>query len=76
MILSGTNVMEGSGKFLVTAVGVNSQSGIIFTLLGQANKDDAPPPPKKSSKEGRMYYLLKLCIHFLSKQSKTLIFIL
>uniref|UniRef100_A0A1B6GQS8 Calcium-transporting ATPase n=1 Tax=Cuerna arida TaxID=1464854 RepID=A0A1B6GQS8_9HEMI len=34
MLLSGTNVMEGSGKMLVTAVGVNSQAGIIFTLLG------------------------------------------
>lgn len=30
----GTHVMEGSGKFLVTAVGVHSQAGIIFTLLG------------------------------------------
>jgi len=28
--------MEGSGKMLVTAVGINSQSGIIFTLLGAA----------------------------------------
>lgn len=26
--------MEGSGKFIVTAVGVHSQAGIIFTLLG------------------------------------------
>lgn len=34
MLLSGTNVMEGSGKMVVTAVGVNSQAGIIFTLLG------------------------------------------
>ena len=25
MVLSGTHVMEGSGKILVTAVGVNSQ---------------------------------------------------
>jgi Ca2+ transporting ATPase len=36
MLLSGTHVMEGSGKMLVTAVGVNSQAGIIFTLLGAA----------------------------------------
>ncbi|XP_046481662.1 plasma membrane calcium-transporting ATPase 2 isoform X7 [Neodiprion pinetum] len=36
MMLSGTHVMEGSGKMLVTAVGVNSQAGIIFTLLGAA----------------------------------------
>lgn len=28
--------MEGSGKMLVTAVGINSQAGIIFTLLGAA----------------------------------------
>ncbi|XP_035513348.1 plasma membrane calcium-transporting ATPase 3b, partial [Morone saxatilis] len=34
MLLSGTHVMEGSGRMLVTAVGVNSQTGIIFTLLG------------------------------------------
>ncbi|XP_062855521.1 plasma membrane calcium-transporting ATPase 3a isoform X2 [Trichomycterus rosablanca] len=34
MLLSGTHVMEGSGKMVVTAVGINSQTGIIFTLLG------------------------------------------
>ncbi|XP_067928988.1 plasma membrane calcium-transporting ATPase 2-like [Watersipora subatra] len=34
MLLSGTHVMEGSGKMVVTAVGVNSQAGIIFALLG------------------------------------------
>jgi len=32
----GTHVMEGSGKMVVTAVGINSQSGIIFALLGAA----------------------------------------
>lgn len=26
--------MEGSGKMVVVAVGINSQAGIIFTLLG------------------------------------------
>ncbi|TKR96747.1 hypothetical protein L596_010725 [Steinernema carpocapsae] len=36
MLLSGTHVMEGSGKMLVTGVGVNSQTGIIMTLLGAA----------------------------------------
>lgn len=36
IILSGTHVMEGSGKMLVSAVGVNSQTGIIMTLLGAA----------------------------------------
>uniref|UniRef100_A0A3Q2X5V7 Calcium-transporting ATPase n=1 Tax=Haplochromis burtoni TaxID=8153 RepID=A0A3Q2X5V7_HAPBU len=40
MLLSGTHVMEGSGKMVVTAVGVNSQSGIIFTLLGAGDEED------------------------------------
>uniref|UniRef100_A0A4W5L7T2 Calcium-transporting ATPase n=1 Tax=Hucho hucho TaxID=62062 RepID=A0A4W5L7T2_9TELE len=34
MLLSGTHVMEGSGRMVVSAVGLNSQTGIIFTLLG------------------------------------------
>lgn len=38
--LSGTHVMEGSGKMVVTAVGVNSQTGIIFTLLGASEEGD------------------------------------
>lgn len=37
--------MEGSGKIVVTAVGVNSQSGIIFSLLGATSED------KKEAKE-------------------------
>ncbi|KAK7884061.1 hypothetical protein WMY93_027184 [Mugilogobius chulae] len=40
MLLSGTHVMEGSGRMLVTAVGVNSQTGIIFTLLGAGDAED------------------------------------
>ena len=32
-ILSGTRVMEGSGKMIVTAVGINSRSGQILKLL-------------------------------------------
>lgn len=32
--------MEGSGRMVVTAVGINSQTGIIFTLLGAGNDDD------------------------------------
>lgn len=38
-LLSGTHVMEGSGKMVVTAVGINSQTGIIMSLLGAAKKD-------------------------------------
>ncbi|NXY57688.1 AT2B1 ATPase, partial [Callaeas wilsoni] len=40
LLLSGTHVMEGSGRMVVTAVGVNSQSGIIFTLLGATGDDE------------------------------------
>ncbi|XP_016847095.1 plasma membrane calcium-transporting ATPase 2 isoform X4 [Anolis carolinensis] len=40
MLLSGTHVMEGSGRMVVTAVGVNSQTGIIFTLLGAGEEEE------------------------------------
>lgn len=43
--------MEGSGKMLVTAVGVNSQTGIIFTLLGGGDDDDDDEEEKKKEKE-------------------------
>ncbi|XP_041047430.1 plasma membrane calcium-transporting ATPase 2 [Carcharodon carcharias] len=48
MLLSGTHVMEGSGKMLVTAVGVNSQTGIIFTLLGAGGEEE-----EKKDKKGQ-----------------------
>uniref|UniRef100_A0A8C8DTU0 Calcium-transporting ATPase n=1 Tax=Oryzias sinensis TaxID=183150 RepID=A0A8C8DTU0_9TELE len=51
MLLSGTHVMEGSGKMVVTAVGVNSQTGIIFTLLGVNEDDDEDEDEKKKEKE-------------------------
>ncbi|XP_055000223.1 plasma membrane calcium-transporting ATPase 4 isoform X1 [Sorex araneus] len=51
MLLSGTHVMEGSGRMLVTAVGVNSQTGIIFTLLG-ASEGDEVEKKKKGKKQG------------------------
>nr|CAH8853004.1 unnamed protein product [Trichobilharzia regenti] len=65
ILLSGTHVMEGSGKMVVTAVGPNSQAGIIFALLssgaghddavtgtdgGQENKKDAKKKNKKNAK--------------------------
>eukprot|EP00079_Xenopus_tropicalis_P028408 XP_012823358.1 PREDICTED: plasma membrane calcium-transporting ATPase 3 isoform X4 [Xenopus tropicalis] len=49
MLLSGTHVMEGSGRMVVTAVGVNSQTGIIFTLLG-AGGEEEEKKDKKASK--------------------------
>ncbi|XP_036840167.1 plasma membrane calcium-transporting ATPase 2 isoform X5 [Oncorhynchus mykiss] len=47
MLLSGTHVMEGSGRMLVTAVGVNSQTGIIFTLLGAGEPGEEEKKEKK-----------------------------
>nr|VZI17225.1 unnamed protein product [Spirometra erinaceieuropaei] len=44
VLLSGTHVMEGSGRMLVTAVGVNSQAGIIFTLLGATDGANLESP--------------------------------
>ncbi|XP_053461526.1 plasma membrane calcium-transporting ATPase 4 isoform X3 [Nycticebus coucang] len=51
MLLSGTHVMEGSGRMVVTAVGINSQTGIIFTLLG-ANEGEEEEKKKKGKKQG------------------------
>ncbi|KAJ8400188.1 hypothetical protein AAFF_G00398820 [Aldrovandia affinis] len=51
MLLSGTHVMEGSGRMVVSAVGLNSQTGIIFTLLG-AGGDDEEKKAKKGKKQG------------------------
>ena len=43
-ILSGTHVVEGSGSFLVTGVGLNSETGTIMTLLGATDEK-----PKKKT---------------------------
>ncbi|CAH2277698.1 plasma membrane calcium-transporting ATPase 1 isoform X2 [Pelobates cultripes] len=52
LLLSGTHVMEGSGKMVVTAIGVNSQTGIIFTLLGAGeNEEEKEKKDKKSKKQ-------------------------
>ncbi|KAL4226919.1 Plasma membrane calcium-transporting ATPase 2 [Mactra antiquata] len=55
MLLSGTHVMEGSGKMLTTAVGVNSQTGIIFALLGASeHKDkDKNKGPSENNAQGQ-----------------------
>lgn len=50
-MIIGTHVMEGSGKMLVTAVGVNSQTGIIMTLLGAA-KNVVEEERKAAKREG------------------------
>ncbi|XP_026532185.1 plasma membrane calcium-transporting ATPase 3 isoform X5 [Notechis scutatus] len=48
MLLSGTHVMEGSGRMVISAVGVNSQTGIIFTLLGAGGEEE-----EKKEKKGK-----------------------
>ncbi|XP_006870777.1 PREDICTED: plasma membrane calcium-transporting ATPase 1 isoform X4 [Chrysochloris asiatica] len=51
LLLSGTHVMEGSGRMVVTAVGVNSQTGIIFTLLGAGSEEEEKKDEKKKEKK-------------------------
>ncbi|XP_006822455.1 plasma membrane calcium-transporting ATPase 3 [Saccoglossus kowalevskii] len=50
-LLSGTHVMEGSGKMVVTAVGLNSQNGIIFALLGATDEQIVSQKRKKKKKK-------------------------
>jgi len=38
--------MEGSGKMVVTAVGIYSQTGIILSLLGAAQDEAKELPPR------------------------------
>lgn len=54
VLFSGTHVMEGSGRMVVTAVGINSQAGIIFALLGAAqSKDDETKKAEKKAKKAK-----------------------
>ncbi|KAM3844129.1 plasma membrane calcium-transporting ATPase 3 isoform 4-T4 [Vipera latastei] len=52
MLLSGTHVMEGSGRMVITAVGVNSQTGIIFTLLGAGGEEEEKKEKKAKKQDG------------------------
>jgi magnesium-transporting ATPase (P-type) len=49
--IAGTHVMEGSGKMVVVAVGISSQAGIIFSLLGAAQDEDEEEKEKKKKKK-------------------------
>lgn len=53
VLCTGTHVMEGSGKMVVTAIGVNSQTGIIFTLLGAGEDDDDDEKEEKKKEKER-----------------------
>lgn len=65
--------MEGSGRMVVTAVGINSQTGIIFTLLG-AGGDDEEEKKEKEKKEKKSksdFKLLKIPELFREKEVST-----
>ncbi|XP_036607240.1 plasma membrane calcium-transporting ATPase 1-like [Trichosurus vulpecula] len=47
ILLSGTYVMEGWGKILVTAVGPNSQTGVILTFLAASAQQGRPEEHRK-----------------------------
>ena len=50
-LYSGTHVTEGSCKMVVTAVGPNSQAGIIFSLLGAVDEKSNGKKEKSDNKE-------------------------
>lgn len=52
--------MEGSGRMLVTAVGINSQTGIIFTLLGAGEMEEEGKEKKGEWKSLRAAEMLNL----------------
>ena len=47
--------MEGSGKMVVSAVGVNSQTGIIYALLG-ASQEEKDKKKEKEDLEGELLF--------------------
>jgi len=49
--MTGTHVMEGSGKMVVVAVGINSQAGIIFALLGAGHGEEKSNEPEVDASE-------------------------
>uniref|UniRef100_A0A8C6XEU7 Calcium-transporting ATPase n=1 Tax=Naja naja TaxID=35670 RepID=A0A8C6XEU7_NAJNA len=63
MLLSGTHVMEGSGRMVISAVGVNSQTGIIFTLLGAGGEEE-----EKKEKKGKVCSLVQVSTSLVWKQ--------
>ncbi|CAF4087882.1 unnamed protein product, partial [Rotaria magnacalcarata] len=52
-LLSGTHIMEGSGKMLVLAVGEHSQTGMIFKLLGATKEEEVTTDKKPSESKNQ-----------------------
>lgn len=49
--------MEGSGKMIVTAVGIHSQTGIIMSLLGATDEDKKKKDAvKKDNQKGTLIF--------------------
>uniref|UniRef100_A0A4W4GMY7 Calcium-transporting ATPase n=1 Tax=Electrophorus electricus TaxID=8005 RepID=A0A4W4GMY7_ELEEL len=79
MLLSGTHVMEGSGRMVVTAVGLNSQTGIIFTLLGAGGEEEEKKVKKGETvrkrfiTSGKLHVLMSIRLphHIPSGKAKT-----
>lgn len=52
-------MVEGSGRIVITAVGVNSQAGIIFALLGATDEEgDKNKKKKAKEKKGAPIYII------------------
>lgn len=60
--------MEGSGKMLVVAVGVNSQAGIIFALLGATQEEAKKENKKKGNSLSRFSLHSRLCPYLIRVQ--------
>jgi len=50
-LLSGTHVMEGSGRMVIVGVGLNSQVGSIMSLLGATAGGNASKNKKKENQK-------------------------
>jgi len=53
--------MEGSGKMLVIAVGINSQTGIILSLLG-ATLDEKQEDVENNSNRRQLYNMYNISL--------------
>jgi len=58
-LYSGTHVMEGSCKYILTAVGRYSKSGNIMVLLGAGGDEETAAPPPLQTQEGDSKGLLE-----------------
>uniref|UniRef100_A0A7E5A0H8 Calcium-transporting ATPase n=1 Tax=Panagrellus redivivus TaxID=6233 RepID=A0A7E5A0H8_PANRE len=70
ILLSGTHAMEGSGRMLITAVGVNSQTGIIMTLLGATKTEKKTKAEKEAEKKASQTALSNVQVNGLEAGKK------